>query len=57
MEMYKLDLVLLLDLVQSVQERLDDGSNYTEVTFTPDANADVEVKTIMTALRPEKILR
>ena len=34
--------------------RSDDGSNYTEVTFTPDANADVEVKTIMTALRPEE---
>ena len=34
--------------------RADDGSNYTEVTFTPDANADVEVKTFMTALRPEE---
>jgi len=33
--------------------RAGDGSNYTEVTFTPDAGADIEVKTYMNAMRPE----
>ena len=34
--------------------RAGDGSNYTEITFTPDAGADIEVKTFMNALRPEE---
>ena len=33
--------------------RAGDGSNYTEVTFTPDAGANIEVKTYMNAMRPE----
>tara|TARA_B100001063_G_scaffold62847_2_gene56891 strand:- start:2454 stop:15458 length:13005 start_codon:yes stop_codon:yes gene_type:complete len=36
--------------------RAGDGSNYTEVTFTPDAGADIEVKTYMNALRPAENL-
>jgi len=33
--------------------RSNDGTNYTEVTFTPDAGANIEVKTYMNAMRPE----
>ena len=33
--------------------RAGDGSNYTEVTFTPDAGANIEVKTYMNAMRPD----
>ena len=33
--------------------RASDGSNNTELTFTPDAGANIEVKTYMNAMRPE----